>query len=183
VAGKSHPCMFVNKYKILARIYCKQSLTTSEKDALKENIVANLCDCLNSSEIEFGETITVDRLNQIILDADSKIKSVNIDDLDYTTYAKYYYSYIRCTNIIDTTNNIECGHFITKDLYTLTSGICPYCGAVIEWPKDDDIYNPPIYDFTEVAICKKTTDNSTDNIEDAISNIPVYSADTYSSDN
>jgi len=37
--GKSHPCMFKNKYIITARIYTTTSTTASAKTDIKNNVV------------------------------------------------------------------------------------------------------------------------------------------------
>lgn len=88
--NRSHICMFINKYPLDIGIVTKSQITEAESIELFGNIRKALFKGLNASSIEFGQQITIELLNDIITASDERIKSVNLGNIDYTTYAIYW---------------------------------------------------------------------------------------------
>lgn len=86
----SHFCMFKNKYPIYARITPKYILTNNEIADLQNSVKTALYQKLNSTYMEFGATVDVDTIRNIILDADVRIADVYITSPEYETYAVYW---------------------------------------------------------------------------------------------
>ena len=86
----SHICFFKNKYPINCRIVTKYQLTTAQAAEVAENIRNSFMSNLNASELDFSEAISLERINDLILSADERVKSAIIDNIEYTTYAVYW---------------------------------------------------------------------------------------------
>ena len=78
--------MFVNEYPINCKITPKYTLSILEQQELQENVRTALYKNLNSKEIEFGEAPSYDIIYDIIMNSDSRINNLFLDDLTYTTY-------------------------------------------------------------------------------------------------
>ena len=88
--GKSHFCYFINRYPINCRITTQYQLTNAEALELISNIRQALFDELNAKELDFGEEVSLDLVYETIQDADSRVKTVSVDNINYTTYAIYF---------------------------------------------------------------------------------------------
>lgn len=86
----SHFCFFKNKYPVICNIIPQYSISDAQKMEIISNIKLALYKFLNSQEIEFGEKIQSDYLFDVIIKADNRIKTVMLDNIEYTTYAVYY---------------------------------------------------------------------------------------------
>lgn len=82
-------CLFKNKYPIKCRIVPQYKLTEKQIFDVKTNIKNSLYKHFNAREVNFGEEIDYNELYEVILNADTKIKNVFLDDIEYTTYAVY----------------------------------------------------------------------------------------------
>lgn len=80
-----------NKYPIKCKIIPQYPLTQMQQDDVLNNVYTALCKGLNSQEISFGEEISYDKVYNIIMDSDERIKAIALDDLKYETYAVVYY--------------------------------------------------------------------------------------------
>lgn len=87
--NRSNICFFKNKYPLKCTIIPQYKLSNSQETDLKNNICTALYQNLNSQEVEFGDEIQQEYLRSIILAADSRIKNVILDNIEYTTYAVY----------------------------------------------------------------------------------------------
>jgi len=82
-------CFIKDKYPINCTIIPQYALTEAQADEISKNIRIALYNNLNSSEIEFGAEIPYETIYNLILNADSRIKAVALDRLDYSTYVVY----------------------------------------------------------------------------------------------
>ena len=82
--------MLKNKYSIKANIVPKYTLSDNEKNQLLNNVEKSLYRALNSKEVEFGEAIDPQIIQDAIFSADERIKAL-IDFISptYETYAVY----------------------------------------------------------------------------------------------
>lgn len=83
-------CMIKNKYPIRCKIIPQYSLTSVQVEDVKNNVVRALYNNLNSRKVEFGDEISYDIIYDIITKSDERIKSIMLDDLEYTTFAVYF---------------------------------------------------------------------------------------------
>lgn len=92
---KNNPniCLFKNKYTISCRIIPQSNLNDLQKNEVIENIKVSLRNGLNSKKLEFGEEPSYDLINKLIIDADERIKFVNLNNIDYNTFAVYFINY------------------------------------------------------------------------------------------
>lgn len=81
------PCLFKNKYDVNCRIIPQYTLTDNQITEVKQNIKSAIYNNFNQRDVEFGKEIDYDQLYSTILAQDSRIKSIILDDLEYTTYA------------------------------------------------------------------------------------------------
>lgn len=88
-ATKSNICFFKNKYPLECTVIPQYKLSLAQELELKNNIYTALFNNLNSKEIEFGEEISSNYLRNVIQSADSRIKNVILDNIEYRTYAVY----------------------------------------------------------------------------------------------
>lgn len=85
----AHICMVKNKYPVELSIIPSYQLTDAQKDEVKEVIITALRNNLNAKVIDFGQKITSEDVKSIVESCDSRIKSVNINELNFKTYAVY----------------------------------------------------------------------------------------------
>lgn len=83
-------CMLKNKYPIKCKIIPQYSLTSVQVEDVRSNVIKSLYNNLNSRKVEFGDEISYDLIYNIILNSDERIKSIMLDDIEYTTYAVYF---------------------------------------------------------------------------------------------
>lgn len=81
---------FKNKYPLDMSISTYATVDNTTKQDILNNIYTALYSNLDSNNIEFGDSISLDYLTDTITSADARIKSVSFDALTYTTYAVYY---------------------------------------------------------------------------------------------
>lgn len=84
------PVLFINKYPIICKVIPQYKLTNAQQDDIFANIIRTLFDRLNSKEVVFGESIEYDKVFDMIMQADERIKAIALDTLNYETYAIYY---------------------------------------------------------------------------------------------
>lgn len=84
------PIYFKNKYIVSCEILPQYTITETQEKDIRNNIVKNLCNNLNAREIEFGEKISYDDVYNYIIDSDERIKTVILNNINYTTYAVVY---------------------------------------------------------------------------------------------
>lgn len=85
----AHICMIKNKYPVILSVIPSYQLTDAQKDEVKEVIITALRNNLNAKVIDFGQKITSEDVKSIVESCDSRIKSVNINELNFKTYAVY----------------------------------------------------------------------------------------------
>lgn len=88
--SRSHFCFFKNKFPLQCQIIPQYALTQSQSLEIKANIISNLLSKLNSKELDFGESITLDTLYQTIKESDQRIKTVVMGNIESQAYAVYY---------------------------------------------------------------------------------------------
>lgn len=76
-------------YTIDARIIPYSKLDTLEQLNLEAKIRKTLLENLNSGKINFGEEIDYDKIYDLIMESDDRIKSLILDDFDYEAYIIY----------------------------------------------------------------------------------------------
>ena len=91
-SSSPHVCYFKNICPVRCTIIAQTKLTANQRIEVKENIQKALYTQLNSSDIEFGVEIPYETVYNIILNADSRIKNVSLNNLVYTTQAARYHS-------------------------------------------------------------------------------------------
>lgn len=84
-----HICMIKNKYPVEVSIVPSYKLTEPQKNEVKNTVVLALYNNLNARKINFGQKITSEDIKDIIENSDGRIKSVNIRELDFKTYAVF----------------------------------------------------------------------------------------------
>lgn len=77
-------------YPIKAKIIPYTKLTTLQELEVLNNIVTSLYEHLNADQIEYGKEIDYDYVYDVISDSDSRIKSLILDEFDYTAYVLYF---------------------------------------------------------------------------------------------
>lgn len=87
LVGKT--CMIRNKYLINATVLPQYRVTTVQASEIQAKVFQALRDGLNASAVNFGQEVEYEDVYNIILNADSRIKAVAMDDLKYTPYAVY----------------------------------------------------------------------------------------------
>jgi len=87
---KAHFCYFKNVYPLNMTITPQYSLSTEDKNIMRQNILSALYSALNATQINFGEEISLDLLLQTIQNADSRIKNISLNNVTYFTYAVYW---------------------------------------------------------------------------------------------
>lgn len=83
-------CMLKNKYPIKCKIIPQYALTAVQVEDVKNNVIKALYNNLNSRKVEFGDEVSYNIIYDIITKSDERIKSIMLDDLEYTTFAVYY---------------------------------------------------------------------------------------------
>lgn len=84
------PFMFRNYFPLNIKIIPQSPLTQIQINEVKQNINKSLFTILNSSKLEFGVEANYDKIYDTIVNCDSRIKTVILDDFQYTTFAVYW---------------------------------------------------------------------------------------------
>lgn len=82
--------MFKNKFDINCKIIPYYKLTNTQASEIKLNIVKALYKSLSAKNINFGEKVSYDKVYDIIINSDKRIRAIMLDDINYTTYAVYW---------------------------------------------------------------------------------------------
>ena len=77
-------------YPIKAKIIPYTKLTTLQELEVLNNIVTSLYEHLNADQIEYGKEIDYDYVYDVISDSDSRIKSLILDEFEYTAQVLYF---------------------------------------------------------------------------------------------
>ena len=88
-----HIAYFRAKYPLYMNITTYSIIGNDIQSDIKNNILNALYEALNSTQIEFGDKIEIDYLTEIVLAADTRIKSVVFNNIDYYIEAVYYDKY------------------------------------------------------------------------------------------
>lgn len=83
-------CMIKNKYTINSKIVPVVTLTQLQLNEVRLNIKKALYKELNSHNIDFGQKINYQDIQYIIQNADARIQSVILGNIEYNAYAVYY---------------------------------------------------------------------------------------------
>lgn len=83
-------CLFKNKFPIKCKVIPQYKVNDFQASQIKSNIELNLFKHFNARQLQFGEEIDYNDLYDVILQSDSRIKNIILDDIEYTTYAVYY---------------------------------------------------------------------------------------------
>lgn len=81
--------LFTNEYSINCKVIPQYELTKLQVDEVTSNIKKALYSKLSSKEIDFGEEPDYDTIYDIIVNSDERIKTIFLEDFDYTTYFNY----------------------------------------------------------------------------------------------
>ena len=74
------------RYPIYAKIIPYNKLDTLQQLEIQSNIAKALRETLNSGALIFGEEIDYDKVYDVIMESDKRIKSLILDDFDYEAY-------------------------------------------------------------------------------------------------
>lgn len=107
---RANICFLINKYPVSCRLITKYQLSDTQAEEVKSNVVRALYKNLNSQKVDFSQNITTELLNDIIVAADSRIKSVSIDNIEYSTHAVYW------SRISSDDSELTAGEFKTVEL-------------------------------------------------------------------
>ena len=88
--SRSHFCYFKNKYPVSCRVTTQYQLTTTAANEVVSKIRKSLYETLNAKEVSFGEEVPFELIYNAIINADGRIKSVILDNIEYTAYAVCY---------------------------------------------------------------------------------------------
>ena len=83
------PLYFKNKYPINCSIIPIAKLSDKEIAEIKRNVALALYEKFNGNVVKFGQEIDYDEVYNTILNADSRISAIHLQDIVYTTYAVY----------------------------------------------------------------------------------------------
>ena len=81
--------LIFNQYPITAKIVPQYKLTTAQQVEVLKAIRSELFATLNSRQLDFGDSVEYDVIYDTIMNADTRIKSVVLDDIVYTSWAVY----------------------------------------------------------------------------------------------
>lgn len=80
-------CFFKNIYPIKCKIIPQYNVTSLQAEQIRENVTKAILKGFNAKKVEFGKEVSYEKLYDTILRSDDRIKSIFLDELDYTTYA------------------------------------------------------------------------------------------------
>ena len=85
-----HTVFFKALYPVYMNISTYNVLDTDTQVQISSNIINNLYSKVNSSQIDFGDAISVDYLIETVKNSDDRIKNVSIDPINYELFGIYY---------------------------------------------------------------------------------------------
>lgn len=85
-----HTVFFKEIYPVVMNVSTYNVLDTDTQTIIKSNIINSLYSQVNSSQISFGEEISIDYLVESAKNSDDRIKSISIDPINYSLNAVYY---------------------------------------------------------------------------------------------
>ena len=142
----AHICYFKNKCPVSFTVITQSSLTSTQIIEMKTNIVSAIYKMFNANKLEFGEKISYDLLYQTIMNSDTRIKNISLDNLAYRTFAVYYDNDVKLT--YDGTNWLDDDWNIVNPLdYGVTIPAGALAGATITLP--DKFVEVDITDLNE----------------------------------
>lgn len=115
-----HIVFFKNKYPISMSISTYNIVSRNVQEDIRSNIIHAFYQNLDSSNIEFGDNISLDYLTQIVKDADARVKNVAFEALTYTTYAIYWDEYQQLFKEIKlpaTASDVNMGRIYTRPTF------------------------------------------------------------------
>ena len=87
----NRPLLFKNKFNLKLTIIPNQMLTEVQAQEVEKNVYLALYTNLSSSKLTFGEEVSYETIYDICNNADSRIKAIALDNIEYDTYAVIYY--------------------------------------------------------------------------------------------
>ena len=85
-----HIVLYKAVYPIIMNVSTYAVLDTDTQGIIKSNIIKALYPALASSEMNWGEEVSLEYLNQIAKAADDRIKAVTVEPISYVLHAIYY---------------------------------------------------------------------------------------------
>ena len=85
-----HVVFFKAFYPVVLNIATFTVLDSDTQDIVTANIIQALYKQTSSSDIEFGDEVSLEWLAKIAKEADTRIKAVTVEPLSYSLYATYY---------------------------------------------------------------------------------------------
>lgn len=86
----NRPLFYKNRFALNLTIIPNSVVTDSQASEIEKNVYEALYTKLLSKNISFGEELTYEKIYDICNNADSRIKAVALDNIDYDTYAVIY---------------------------------------------------------------------------------------------
>lgn len=134
LSGK--PLFFKNKYDLDITVIPQYSITDSEAREIQLNIEKNLYRNLCSKEVSFGKEISYDQVYDICVNADSRIKAIAMDNIDYKTFAVIYNDNKNELEEVDITTSLDTDKEpIEKEVIakSVLAGVTPLCRKDIDF--------------------------------------------------
>ena len=85
-----HIVLYKAIYPIIMNVSTYTVLDTDTQNIIKSNIIKALYPALASSEMNWGEEVSLEYLNKIAKSADDRIKAVTVEPISYDLHAIYY---------------------------------------------------------------------------------------------
>lgn len=85
--GRVRFCGFLCKYNIDCKVVPQYDITTTQRNEISDNIRNGLYANFNAFKLQYGVKSEYDEVYRTILESDERIKSVYLNDFDYTVYA------------------------------------------------------------------------------------------------
>ena len=85
-----HVIFFKTLYPVMMNVSTYSVFDSDTQDIIRANIINSLYRQTSSSEMNFGEEVSIDYLSRIVRESDTRIKSVAISPLNYYLYATYF---------------------------------------------------------------------------------------------
>lgn len=87
-----HICYFINKCPLKFTIIPQSTLTDTQITEVRGNIINALFQQFNGKQVDFGSKFPYELVYNTIINADSRIKNVSLENIHYETYGIYYNS-------------------------------------------------------------------------------------------
>lgn len=139
------PCLFQNAYNVRIKIVPQYKLDTTQINSVKVNIMSALMSSMNAHQIDFGYEPDYDAVYDVISTADERIKTVVLDDFEFTTLAIYWDSdaqdFIRIP-----VSEFNSSYIVRNDAPATRTAAINYFNSLINMP-DSEIRVPDRYYF------------------------------------